>query len=157
MSIFPLDSHVNTYELNNRRDELREERDAITEKIEDFRFLLDDSELTTDERDAAHNGLSDTIDELAKWDSDNSEEFSILVKVCEDGSNYIDDWDCGTTLIHEDEMDDYIIESVKDSYSSRDVDWKAFPFNCMDWKQVVKDCIGDYTVIEIDGETYYAR
>lgn len=157
MSIFPLENYVSSDDLIARRDELKDERDALMEKIEDFKLLLDDDELSVDDRDAAHDGLNDTTDELDKWISENSEEFAILTKVCEDGSNYIDDWEYGATLYHEDIFDDHAEELAKDCSDVPRDQWNQWPFTCIDWKEAANVLKQDYTTIEIDGETYYAR
>ena len=60
----------------------------------------------------------------------------------------------GETAIHEDEFPTYAEQMVRECY--HEVDWNAWPYKCIDWKDVADELMLDYTDFDLQGETYYA-
>lgn len=62
-------------------------------------------------------------------------------------------WGC--TLVPADEFEDYARELAEDTGAiSGDESW---PLSCIDWAKAADMLHQDYTEIELDGTTYYAR
>ena len=59
------------------------------------------------------------------------------------------------TLIHESYFEDYARELAEDIGALEKAD--AWPFTCIDWEKAADDLKMDYSVIELDGNTYYYR
>ena len=65
------------------------------------------------------------------------------------------DWNYGETFIREDYFETYARELAEDIGSvSRDMPW---PLTHIDWKAAADDLLQDYTSVEVNGWTFYAR
>lgn len=148
------DNFLYSDDLEKRREELQGERDAIVDKMEDFNFLVINSEDTDGK---AAEGLRETEAELEDWDSDNGEELRMLTDICSQGRDFVDDWTYGVALYHEDIFDDHAEEVAKDCSDVPRNQWDQWPFNCIDWSEAAELLKQDYTTIEIEGHTYYVR
>lgn len=81
-------------------------------------------------------------------------EFHLLSLLAEDGAS-LSDWEDGVGLIRESHFEDYARELAEDIGSiKRDMGW---PCNCIDWKEAADQLLMDYTSVDFDGVTYYAR
>lgn len=95
------------------------------------------TELDTDEQERAQT-LTDLLNELPESTVDSPTGNS---------------WGC--TLIREDCFEDYARELAEDIGSiSPDNDW---PLTYIDWPRAAAALQMDYTTVELDGTTYYAR
>lgn len=61
----------------------------------------------------------------------------------------------GVTLINELHFGNYIKEFCIESFG--DVDFKKWPFYCIDWKHACDEARHDYVTIDLDGTTFYYR
>ena len=63
--------------------------------------------------------------------------------------------ECGVTLIHEADFEDYARELAEDIGAiGRSLEWPAY---CIDWEWAARELKMDYSEIEYKGETYYYR
>jgi len=93
-------------------------------------------------------------DELAQWDSENGEELAALQAFATEGES-ISDWEHGETLIRDSHFEDYAQELADDIGAiNSDAVW---PNNCIDWERAARELQQDYTSIDFDGVTYWAR
>ena len=88
-------------------------------------------------------------------DADDEEIFA-LGELIEQGQTLID-WDNGVTLIR----DNYFVEYAKqyaDDVGAVDFSaTAAWPFDHIDWESAADDLQFDYTALDFDGVTYWAR
>jgi hypothetical protein len=100
------------------------------------------------------------IDELeseledGSLDEDDQELLETLKAFAEEGETCAD-WIHGETLIAESYFKTYAQDLAEDIGAiDSDASW---PNTCIDWDQAVSDLLMDYTAIEFDDNTYYAR
>jgi hypothetical protein len=150
-------------ELQETLDELGAEVTEAEEQLEEARGQVDE-EVTED--DGVQKPTLDFLNEsqerfdlaekaLRDWKvSDEGEEYQVLSECNEDGET-IDDWSHGVTLIHENEFEKYARELAEDIGDvSANPGW---PHSCIDWVQAANELKMDYSSIEFDGNSYYAR
>lgn len=121
-------------EINNSM-ELIDSRD-VTERIEELEEIL---------------GEELDIDDTHFEDDTLAAEYKKLLALQEQCET-IDDWEYGTTLIHEDYFEEYMDEMIEDCYE--------FPKNLPFWMSLTIDydaLTQDYTEVDFDGVTYYVR
>ena len=130
---------IDVRDVEARRDELRDERDAA-----------EDGGATPDEAREA----------LADWDTENGDELATLEALLDDlrgngGDHQIDgDW-YPATLIKDSYFAAYAREYAEDcGMIESDVEW---PGNCVDWEKAAAQLQQDYTTTEINGVTYWYR
>ena len=88
-------------------------------------------------------------------DDDEKAELAIWREVAEEGENSASDWSYGATLILDSYFEDYARELAEDIGAvPKDLSWPACH---IDWEAAADALKMDYTEIEIDGLTYWAR
>lgn len=124
-----------TREVTNS-DDFIDSRDVIA-RITELEAELDDEQLTDD----------DERQELA-------EELERLRALADEGES-LGDWQYGETLIRDSYFEDYARE-LAEEIGAIDSDAK-WPATCIDWEKAAEELQTDYTPIEFDGMTYWAR
>lgn len=116
-------------------------------------FLQDDY---IDSRDiiGLRDELGDLIDEGEATEEDR-DLFEFVNGICEEGADYVPDWEWGETLIADHAFQDYAQEFAHDCGMAPDTN--QWPNYCIDWERAARDLQMDYYPIEIDGTTYWAR
>lgn len=100
------------------------------------------------ELEAESGGLDDELDELEQ------EELTALRELASEGET-LADWPHGETLIRDSYFEDYARELADDIGA---IDSNAsWPLNHIDWKAAAEELQVDYTEIDYDGVTYWAR
>lgn len=125
----------------NNGDDVLDSRDII-DRIEDLESREDYSE------------TGENADESLT--EDEREELTHLREFAKEAARYASDWDLGETLIHDSHFTDYIAEWVVDS-EYLPADLPEFISSNIDWKGVADDLKGDYSPVELDGETYWIQ
>lgn len=106
-------------------------RDVI-ERIAELEALRDDNELTEED----------------------GTELEMLTAFADEGSDALEDWECGVTLIHENYFVEYTEEMLKETgYFTGDIPW----WIVIDWEATADNVKEDYTEVTLDGNTYFAR
>lgn len=80
------------------------------------------------------------------------EEYDALISLQEQCENYVDDWEYGVTLIHEDHFEQYMDEMIEDCYE--------LPKDLPSWVKITYDYDAlkrDYIEVDFDGVTYFIR
>lgn len=88
-------------------------------------------------------------------DTEGLEEINLLRQLAEEGEQYSDDWQYGSTLIRESYFEDYMDEMIDDCYSDV-INTKDMPY----WMSITYDYVAlkqDYTEVDFDGITYLIR
>lgn len=85
--------------------------------------------------------------------SDN-EELKTLRAVVAEGRDLLEDWDHGVILVKEEDFVNHAQELHEDINGGTVETW---PFNFIDWKAAAEALKSDYSVLEFEGTTYYAR
>lgn len=87
------------------------------------------------------------------WDE--AAEIVALIDLAEQGARDLVDWEYGETLIRDDYFPEYAQELAEDIGAiERDGGW---PLQYIDWQRAADALQMDYTPIEFDGVTYWAR
>lgn len=129
-----------------RRDELKEEREAIYCCAE---FSTDSGVHDEECDDAAKDSAKR---ELKQWEEDYGDELRALEAFIDEGSS---SWEDGETLVRESYFEDYARELAEElDLVKSDVRW---PYTCIDWEQAARELQHDYTGADFDGVTYYYR
>ena len=150
---------IDTRDLYERKCELEDLRDAITDAREEL------DQHVTAKPDEDEDSLSDyeqweeTKEELeealrdaeAEFDKDEAEELGEL----ENLESEIPEFMRGEALIPEDDFEDYARQLADDIGAiDSDANW---PTCHIDWEAAAADLRMDYTEVEYQGETYLAR
>lgn len=95
------------------------------------------------------------IEELEdSTDPDDIAERETLEAFAEDGEQFAD-WSYGETFIRDSYFTEYAQELAEDIGAiDRDAQW---PLYCIDWEHAARDLRVDYSSIELDGITFWAR
>jgi hypothetical protein len=81
-------------------------------------------------------------------------ERTILEDLASEGET-LEDWHYGVTLIRDSYFIDYARQFAEDiGATGDDAQW---PATCIDWNQAAAELQMDYTPVEFDGVTYWAR
>jgi predicted nuclease with TOPRIM domain len=133
--------------LRDEREDLAEELNDAMSEYEKARDGVDDSD---DELEEAKEALEKAEDALANFDDDHER----LIADLQDASEEISEWSDGATLILDTYWVEYVQEMCEDvGYISKDFPWWIE----IDWEKTAENVKMDYTEVEIDGNTYYAR
>jgi hypothetical protein len=151
------ENYLNSEDLEKRYEELLDEEQAFKDKLEDLQFTIGDSNSDPDDVELARVARDSLVEEMSEWDDEYGDELVTLKRVCEKGRDYVDDWTHGVGLYHEDIFDEHAEELAKDCSDVPRNQWDQCPFNCIDWSEAAELLKQDYTTIEIEGHTYYAR
>jgi hypothetical protein len=113
-----------------------------------------------------HTDDDGEMTDVGMWDEADRREYRGLAEVMDD----LDDPPHNTTLIHENYFRDHIKseflecggeywEWSQDAYKHVRVTTEdllsRWPFNSIDWDHAAKECRSDYSIVEVDGVTYY--
>ena len=109
--------------------------------------ITEASEALTDLSEA----IQEAAEALANWDEFNQEELKSLQSLEAAG---LPDWKFGTTLVR----DSYFTEhAVNEADSIFGIEFNQWPYTCIDWEQAATELQQDYTQVDFDGVTYWAR
>lgn len=147
-----------------RRDELKEEREALTPAcLSSMKCLCaahalgapTNDECDTDENYRCPDDMEgrDNINTLSEWDEENGKELADLEAFISEGSS---SWEDGETLVRESYFKDYAQELADDLHGER-MAKNEWPFSCIDWEKAARELQYDYTGADWDGVTYYFR
>lgn len=103
-----------------------------------------------------HDNIIDSrevIDALTD-DTLTADERSVLEALNAEGES-LEDWAYGVTLVHDDYFVDYARELADDCGLIKDD--AVWPATCIDWERAARELQMDYTPVEFDGVTYWAR
>ena len=135
-------------EISNT-DDVIDSRDVI-ERIEELK--ADWAEATGDTPDDFSLSRDDWAVGLGE---DGADEIVALLALAEEGRDNVEDWEYGETLIRDSYFQDYAqvlaedIGAVPTEYS--------WPTSCIDWEHAARELQMDYTAIDFNGVTYWAR
>lgn len=87
-------------------------------------------------------------------DDDERAELAALKALAEEGEG-LADWRYGETLIRDSYFEDYARELAEDIGALEKCD--HWPATCIDWERAARELQMDYTSIDFDGVTYWAR
>jgi hypothetical protein len=135
---------IDTRDLIEKRDELKQQ--ILDSFLETFEHYEDQTECFEDilfEEEEIQNWKEDWLDEIA--------EICEIEKIEDELSS---EFEYGVTLVHEDYFEEYTEELlIECGYISKD-----FPsWIEIDWEATANNVKQDYTKVEYQGETYYAR
>ena len=96
----------------------------------------------------------DATDKSEFDESDEGQELTALKKLTKQGEDF-SDWKYGITLIRDSYFEQYAQELAEDIGAIQpNLSW---PYTCIDWKLAARDLQFDYSALEFDGVTYWAR
>lgn len=133
ITITNTDSIIDSRDIIERTQELKGELESYWDDPVSFVYALQDI-----------NNFPELEDE---W-----KEFRSLCTLAEQCEDYIDDWEYGATLIHEEYFEKYMDETIEDCYS--------LPKDLPSWVKITYDYDAfkrDYIEVDFDGVTYYIR
>lgn len=111
-----------------------------------------------DSRDVIYH-VEDLTDQLDNAESDDErdeirEQLAPLLALVEEGEG-LEDWEYGVALIEDAYFEEYARDFAEDIGAiSGDERW---PCTHIDWEAAARDLQMDYTPVEYDGRTYWAR
>ena len=89
-------------------------------------------------------------------DADARVELAELRALAKQGED-LDDWEHGLCLVRDSYFKRYAQELAEDcDYINGDAG-SRWPYTCIDWEQAAEELKQDYTSLEYDGVTYWAR
>jgi len=93
-------------------------------------------------------------DWLTGLSEDERDELVTLLELAEEGET-LADWQHGETLIRDSYFEEYARELAEDIGAvASDAAWPAY---CIDWQRAARELQADYTSLDFDGVTYWAR
>lgn len=140
MSISNTDDVIDSRDVIERIEELRAERDAWIEEVEENDNFEFDMSPETD----WHNA-----------NTDEGLELNALEKLAEEASGYSPDWEYGEALIRASYFTEYAQQLAEDcGMVNGDATW---PNNHIEWEAAADELKIDYTEVDFDGVAYYIR
>ena len=88
-------------------------------------------------------------------DADARVELAELRALAKQGEDMIADWRHGECLVRDSYFQRYAQELAEDCGMIQD--GARWPYTCIDWEQAARELQQDYTSLEYDGVTYWAR
>lgn len=141
------DNILDSRDVIKKYEELNDELETLKQVIEDAYGDWDQNRGDEGMIEALKQSVVSLQDWL-DWD-----EYKRWKEFCEQGES-ISDWTYGETLILDDYFQAYAQQLADDIGAVKEDGW---PNNCIDWEQAADHLKMDYTAIEIDGTTYWAR
>lgn len=152
-------------EHNDTYNDLKEVYDEALEELNDFKSDNPDGDSRNDEEAVRY--YLERVKSLdgAVYHADNEriefdqEELDPIQSFSREGEAY-PDWECGTTLIHEDYFTEYTKQLIKDCWEMpEEMESGNWPWNhlAIDYDAAAAEAKQDYGTIEFEDETYYLR
>jgi hypothetical protein len=129
-------------ELNDERESLDQ---AILDAYQEWFADREDTELT--------EALKQSVIDYQDWSD--WEEYKQWKEFSEEGESIAADWIHGEAFILDRYFKEYA-EQLADDIGSIDRNAR-WPNDCIDWDRAARELQMDYSSIEIDGHTYWAR
>ena len=129
-------------DLESQIEDIREERDALQEEIDNGRLSKDDIA-----------DLERQIEDKQEEINDLEEELKPLTDLQDEAEGYCD-WINGATLIHEDYFTQYAMELLSNIGDlPQEIPW----YIVIDEEATAENIRQDYTAVDFGGVTYYVR
>ena len=150
-NIYYGDDVVDSRDVDERIEELEQERDDLVDIRDEASEALEDAE--PEDHAQAEADLEEAVEALTEWDnSSEGSELNDLKAFRDEVSN--SEWTYGLTLISEDYWVEYAEELCKDI--------GAIPADVpsyieIDWEATAENLKVDYSQADINGNTYYYR
>lgn len=145
------DNVIDTRDIQDRIDEINDEIDTLKEEINDLSNEIDD--LEEEEEDGNQSLIDEKLDDI----DDKKGEIEVLqeeLKQLLEIKDEVPEFEDGNTLINADYWVEYCEELCKDcGYLSSDLPWWIE----IDWEKTAENIAVDYSIVEIQGETFYYR
>jgi hypothetical protein len=161
------DDVIDSRDVIARIDELEDERQGLSDTLEEARTSLqeaqekldgwegaDESEELLASRNEASKTFDDSRNDLDEWDEDNGDELKSLKALAEEGESATSEWPHGEILIRESYWVEYCEELVKDI---GDMPKEIPSYIEIDWDKTADNIKADYSEVDYDGVTYLIR
>lgn len=135
----------------SRYDDVIDSRDVI-ERIEDLELEAGGRFIEKHPEGVSWGEVAD--DHSAELDDEDAAELVALRRLAEQGEE-LDDWADGVALVRDSYFREYAMEMADElGLLPESYQW---PTSCIDWDQAARELRMDYTPVEFDGVTYWAR
>lgn len=124
-------------------------------------ITMADVDNTQDRIDSRH--VIELIEDLEQEVTDDTitredmRDLDTLRALASKGEDYAEDWQYGATLVHIDYFTDYVKEFVSETDGEVLENMPDFLRDAIDWEIVAESLMDDYTELDYEGVTYYAR
>lgn len=115
---------------------------------------IDNTDDYIDSRDVIER-IEELSDPDYECDDDERAELAALQALAAQGES-LDDWEHGVCLVR----DSYFVrhaQELADDIGDTRVRNASWPYTCIDWDQAARELRMDYTALDFEGVTYYAR
>jgi hypothetical protein len=150
-------------ELCERFAELRDERETLSEAVDDAQGAYNDAdedETTDEQREELGDELAGARKALQEFDAEDGEELEKLTKLLDELRGYggdhqfEGDW-YPQTLIAESDFEEYARDFAEDIGAiPDDAQW---PCTCIDWEKAARELQVDYSSVTYEGTDYLYR
>ena len=147
-------------DVSDRIEYLESERESLESAVIEAQEALSEAEsawIAGDEPEACFDAteFNEAVEEasqaLKEWDeSEEAEELKKLKALYDDISR-------DSTLIRDSHFEDYARQLADDLGMTNRKDRDSWPYTCIDWAAAAEELQQDYTSVDFDGVTYYAR
>lgn len=144
---------IDSRDLIERHDELREEFDELSQALIDAEDVLYDADGDSEKETELEGAVELAKQALLDWQAENGDEFRALSDVCDECSGY-SDWTYGTSLIPHEIWVDYVEDLLKDI---GDIPNNLPSYIVIDWESTAENIAVDYTTVTYNGDDYYIR
>ena len=150
-NIYDGDDVVDSRDVEERIEELEQERDDLIDIMDEASEVMGDAE--PEDKAQAQTDYNEAVEALREWEADDAgQELEALKAFRDEVSN--SEWTYGLTLISEDYWVEYAEELCKDI--------GAIPADVpsyieIDWEATAENLKVDYSQADINGNTYYYR
>lgn len=141
------DNILDSRDVIKKYEELHDELESYMQAVEDAYQEWDSNR----EDDAMLEALKQSVASMQDWSD--WDDYKQWKEFCEEGES-LSDWTYGETLILDDYFQTYAQQLADDIGAVKGEGW---PNHCIDWEAAAEELKMDYTAIEIDGTTYWAR
>jgi hypothetical protein len=146
------DDIIDSRDVIARIDELESE---LAAEHENLCMAEDDENADRAEGEAPVFYMTRDLEQwIAANEIDEAKELRVLRALAEEGEGFAD-WRHGETLIRESHFKEYAMQ-LADDLGCVPTN-AAWPLTCIDWQQAADELQMDYSSLDFDGVTYYAR
>lgn len=147
------DDVIDSRDVIQRLEELKEERDDLERAIDEAKEELESAD-GDEERGIVLEAIESAVEALKDWDSDNKAELDALQSLNDEAEGYADDWKYGATLIRDTYFTEYCQELLDDI---GDLPKDLPSYIVIDWDATAGNLKAGYTEVDFDGTAYLVR
>jgi hypothetical protein len=146
------DSVIDSRDIIERVRELEDQLEELENTLEEARNEANKDDETNEDKTVVVKEAEEALNDFI--DGDDAKELVALKALVGEASGCSSDWSYGEALIHEDYLQEYCQELVKDI---GDLPKNIPSYIAIDWEKTASNLEVDYSHVDFDGAAYLIR